>query len=59
MLLVTIRLIIQLHIPMAMCQKEVRRVQMWLRAYRKFGIDLQKEVHIMKANFNLYPKTGV
>ena len=28
-----------------------------IRAYRKFGIDLQKEVHEdMKANFNLYPK---
>lgn len=29
-----------------------------IRAYRKVGIDLQKEVHEdMKANFNLYPKT--
>lgn len=28
-----------------------------IRAYRKVGIDLQKEVHEdMKANFNLYPK---
>ncbi len=28
-----------------------------IRAYRKFGIDLQKEVHEdMKANFNKYPK---
>lgn len=28
-----------------------------IRAYRKMGIDLQKEVHEdMKANFNLYPK---
>ena len=28
-----------------------------IRAYRKIGIDLQKEVHEdMKANFNLYPK---
>ena len=28
-----------------------------IRAYRKLGIDLQKEVHQdMKANFNLYPK---
>jgi len=28
-----------------------------IRAYRKFGIDLQKEVHEdMKDNFNLYPK---
>tara|TARA_R110002050_G_scaffold300276_1_gene468462 strand:- start:32684 stop:33268 length:585 start_codon:yes stop_codon:yes gene_type:complete len=28
-----------------------------VRAYRKLGIDLQKEVHQdMKANFNLYPK---
>lgn len=28
-----------------------------IRAYRKLGIDLQKEVHLdMKANFNLYPK---
>lgn len=28
-----------------------------IRAYRKTGIDLQKEVHEdMKANFNLYPK---
>ena len=28
-----------------------------IRAYRKLGIDLQKEVHEdMKANFNLYPK---
>lgn len=28
-----------------------------IRAYRKFGIDLQKEVHNdMKSNFNLYPK---
>lgn len=28
-----------------------------VRAYRKLGIDLQKEVHEdMKANFNLYPK---
>jgi len=27
-----------------------------IRAYRKLGIDLQKEVHIdIKANFNLYP----
>lgn len=27
-----------------------------IRAYRKLGIDLQKEVHLdMKANFNLYP----
>jgi hypothetical protein len=29
-----------------------------IRAYRKVGIDLQKEVHEdMKANFKLYPKT--
>ncbi|MFD2892758.1 DUF1287 domain-containing protein [Flavobacterium chuncheonense] len=29
-----------------------------IRAYRKTGIDLQKEVHEdMKANFNAYPKT--
>ena len=29
-----------------------------IRAYRKLGIDLQKEVHEdMKANFSLYPKT--
>ena len=29
-----------------------------IRAYRKLGIDLQKEVHEdMKANFDLYPKT--
>ncbi len=29
-----------------------------IRAYRKLGIDLQKEVHEdMKANFHLYPKT--
>lgn len=29
-----------------------------IRAYRKLGIDLQKEVHRdMKANFSLYPKT--
>lgn len=28
-----------------------------IRAYRKLGIDLQKEVHVdMKANFSLYPK---
>ncbi|WP_439131812.1 DUF1287 domain-containing protein [Polaribacter sp.] len=28
-----------------------------IRAYRKIGIDLQKEVHLdMKQNFNLYPK---
>lgn len=28
-----------------------------IRAYRKLGIDLQKEVHLdMKANFSLYPK---
>ncbi|MCD7971742.1 MAG: DUF1287 domain-containing protein [Candidatus Azobacteroides sp.] len=28
-----------------------------IRAYRKLGIDLQKEVHEdMKANFNIYPK---
>lgn len=28
-----------------------------IRAYRKLGIDLQKEVHIdMKSNFSLYPK---
>lgn len=28
-----------------------------IRAYRKFGIDLQKEVHIdMKSNFDKYPK---
>lgn len=28
-----------------------------IRAYRKIGIDLQKEVHVdMKANFNAYPK---
>ncbi|WP_298777644.1 DUF1287 domain-containing protein [uncultured Polaribacter sp.] len=28
-----------------------------IRAYRKLGIDLQKEVHLdMKQNFNLYPK---
>jgi len=28
-----------------------------IRAYRKTGIDLQKEVHLdMKRNFNLYPK---
>ncbi|MDR0872517.1 MAG: DUF1287 domain-containing protein [Prevotellaceae bacterium] len=28
-----------------------------IRAYRKMGIDLQKEVHLdMKANFSLYPK---
>lgn len=28
-----------------------------IRAYRKLGIDLQKEVHIdMKNNFNIYPK---
>lgn len=28
-----------------------------IRAYRKLGIDLQKEVHLdMKANFNLYPQ---
>lgn len=28
-----------------------------IRAYRKIGIDLQKEVHEdMKANFNIYPK---
>ncbi len=28
-----------------------------IRAYRKMGVDLQKEVHEdMKANFNLYPK---
>jgi uncharacterized protein YijF (DUF1287 family) len=28
-----------------------------IRAYRKLGIDLQKEVHLdMKNNFNLYPK---
>lgn len=28
-----------------------------IRAYRKLGIDLQKEVHQdMKANFNIYPK---
>ncbi len=27
-----------------------------IRAYRKFGIDLQKEVHVdMKANFSKYP----
>lgn len=30
-----------------------------IRAYRKLGTDLQKEVHEdMKANFRLYPKTG-
>ena len=29
-----------------------------VRAYRKLGIDLQKEVHIdMKSNFSNYPKT--
>lgn len=29
-----------------------------IRAYRKLGIDLQKEVHVdMKANFSLYPKS--
>ena len=29
-----------------------------IRAYRKMGIDLQREVHEdMKANFSLYPKT--
>ena len=29
-----------------------------IRAYRKIGVDLQKEVHEdMKANFSLYPKT--
>lgn len=29
-----------------------------VRAYRKLGIDLQKEVHLdMKANFSKYPKT--
>ncbi len=29
-----------------------------IRAYRKLGIDLQKEVHLdMKKNFSLYPKT--
>lgn len=29
-----------------------------IRAYRKLGIDLQKEVHVdMKKNFSLYPKT--
>lgn len=29
-----------------------------IRAYRKLGIDIQKEVHDdMKANFSLYPKT--
>lgn len=29
-----------------------------IRAYRKLGVDLQKEVHEdMKKNFNLYPKT--
>jgi len=28
-----------------------------IRAYRKLGIDLQKEVHVdMKTNFSLYPK---
>ena len=28
-----------------------------IRAYRKLGIDLQKEVHEdMKSNFNLYPE---
>ncbi len=28
-----------------------------IRAYRKLGIDLQKEVHLdMKANFSLYPQ---
>lgn len=28
-----------------------------IRAYRKFGVDLQKEVHIdMKSNFDKYPK---
>jgi uncharacterized protein YijF (DUF1287 family) len=28
-----------------------------IRAYRKLGIDLQKEVHVdMKANFSVYPK---
>lgn len=28
-----------------------------IRAYRKLGVDLQKEVHLdMKSNFNLYPK---
>ena len=28
-----------------------------IRAYRKLGIDLQKEVHLdMRSNFNLYPK---
>lgn len=28
-----------------------------IRAYRKLGVDLQKEVHVdMKANFNKYPK---
>src|SRR5690606_11186759 len=28
-----------------------------IRAYRKLGIDLQKEVHEdMRANFNMYPK---
>lgn len=28
-----------------------------IRAYRKLGVDLQKEVHIdMKNNFNIYPK---
>lgn len=28
-----------------------------IRAYRKLGIDLQKEVHVdMKANFSLYPR---
>lgn len=30
-----------------------------IRAYRKIGIDLQREVHEdMKSNFNLYPKIG-
>lgn len=29
-----------------------------IRAYRKLGIDLQKEVHVdMKANFSVYPKS--
>lgn len=29
-----------------------------IRAYRKFGVDLQKEVHVdMKANFSKYPKS--
>lgn len=28
-----------------------------IRAYRKVGVDLQKEVHVdMKSNFNVYPK---